>query len=206
MSYSEDVLAGMRAVTEAATGLKDESVSNLVSNMVLQLQSAKLQQDAVLNGITANISTKMIDEGFSAYEAAVSGVEGSKLRSAQLEKYKKTQPGIGYNVGKRRILRNTESYLDAFEQNFVNNQVYYQSLITKSALVGGTSNPIVGGSLDALKSQKNNLIEARANLTDVVFEARGEGFLKSKRRPQNIVARMDASIGALDTIINSIES
>lgn len=205
MSYSEDVLAGMRAVTEATTGLKDDSVDNLVSTMVLNLQSAKLQQDTALFNIKAGMAGEMINQGFTAYEAAVSNIEGSKLKSPQLEKYMETQPGIGYNIGKRRILSNAENYLDAFEESFVQNQVYYRGLITKSALVGGTSNPIIGGALDALVQQRDNLLEAKENYTDVVFEARGEGFLKSKKRPMNITARMDAAIGALDTIIEGIE-
>lgn len=205
MSYSEDVLAGMRAVTEAATGLKDDSVDNLVSTMVLNLQSAKLQQDAALFNIKAGIAGTMIDQGLTAYEAAVSTIDGSKLKSPQLEQYMEKQPGIGYNIGKRRILDNAENYLDSFEENFRNNEVYYRGLITKSALVGGTSNPIIGGALDALIQQRDNLLEARENYTNIVFEARGEGFLKRKKRPMNITARMDAAIGALDSIIEGIE-
>ena len=41
MSYSEDVLAGLKAVTEAASGLKDESVDNLVSSLIMNMQSRR---------------------------------------------------------------------------------------------------------------------------------------------------------------------
>ena len=40
MSYSKDVLDGLKAVTQAAQGLKDDSVDSLVSTMVINLQQA----------------------------------------------------------------------------------------------------------------------------------------------------------------------
>ena len=87
MSYSEDVLAGLKAVTEAASGLKDESVDTLVGNMIMNMQSAKLQQDAAIANIKLGIAGRLVEQGFTGYEAAVTSIPTSKLSSAKLEEF-----------------------------------------------------------------------------------------------------------------------
>jgi len=204
MSYSKDVLDAMRAVTQSASGLKDESVDTLVSNMVLNMQSGEIQKDLAIFNIKAGIASKLVEGTMDAYGAAVSGIESSKLQSPKLEEFEGKTIGIGYNIGKRQILNNLENYLDTYEQNYALNRAYYEKLITVSQLTGGESNPVIVQAKNALEQQRNNLLQARDLYTRNIFEARGEGVLKSKKRPMEITARLDASITAIDGLLENL--
>ena len=206
MSYSKDVLDGMRAVTQAAAGLKDDSVEELVGNLVLQFQSAKLQQDAALFNAKVNIATGLVEKGMQGYEDAMSNISSSNLSSGRLKKYaEEGTPGFGYKIARRKVNNDVESYLDNFEANYTQSEQFYKKLSTVSALTGGESNPIVAGALDGLKTQRENLIKAKELYTSQIFEARGEGVLTSKGRSMGITARLNANISLLDSIIDPIE-
>ena len=207
MSYSKDVLDGLKAVTESAVGLKDDSVDSLVSSMVLNLQGAKIKQDAAITNIKLGIAGRLVEQGFAGYEAATTSIPTSKLSSAKLKEFQEEGlPGVGYRIGRRKINNDVESFLDTFEKNYEQQKGYYSKLVTSSKLTGGVSNPIIAESLSSLKQQRNNLLDAKDLYESTVFESRGEGGVFTvKGRSQNTLARLDAQVGLLDNIITQIE-
>ena len=207
MSYSEDVLAGLKAVTEAASGLKDESVDTLVSNMIMNMQSAKLQQDAAIANIKLGIAGRLVEQGFTGYEAAVTSIPTSKLSSAKLEEFQEEGlPGFGYRFGRRKINNDVESFLNTFEENYNQQKAYYEKLVTSAKMTGGTSNPIIAEANNALKHQRDNLLAARDLYESTIFESRGEGGVFTvKGRSQDTLARLDAQVGLIDNLITQIE-
>jgi DNA-binding FrmR family transcriptional regulator len=207
MSYSEDVLQGLRAVTEAATGLKDNSVDDLVKNLVLNMQSAKLQQDAALANIKLGIAGKMVEQGFTGYEAAVTSIPTSKLNSQKLSQFQEEGlPGFGYRFGRRKINNDIEAFVDTFEKNYATQRNYYNKLVTTSKLTGGTSNPIVRESVAALKQQQANLLDAINLYESTVFESRGEGGIFTRKgRSQDLLARLQNAEGLVNNLIENIE-
>ena len=207
MSYSKDVLDGLRAVTQAAKGLKDDSVDSLVSTMVINLQQAKLQQDAAIANIKLGIAGRLVEQGFSGYEAAVTSIPTSKLSSAKLQEFQEEGlPGFGYRFGRRKINNDVESFLDTFEKNYDQQRGYYNKLVTSAKMTGGTSNPIISEANNALKQQRDNLLAARDLYESTVFESRGEGGVFTvKGRSQDTLARLDAQVALIDNIITQIE-
>lgn len=207
MSYSEDVLQGLRAVTAAATGLKDNSVDTLVSNLVLNMQSAKIQQDAAVANIKLGIAGRMVEQGFQGYEAAVTSIPTSKLNSAKLKELQEEGlPGFGYRFSRRKVNNNVEAFVDTFEKNYATQKNYYNKLVTTSKLTGGTSNPLVRESVDALKQQQANLLDAINLYQSTIFESRGEGGVFTvKGRSQDLLARLQNAEGLVDNLITSIE-
>jgi hypothetical protein len=173
----------------------------------MNMQSAKLQQDAAIANIKLGIAGRLVEQGFTGYEAAVTSIPTSKLSSAKLEEFQEEGlPGFGYRFGRRKINNDVESFLDTFEQNYDQQKAYYEKLVTSAKLTGGTSNPIIAESVSALKQQRENLLNARDLYESTVFESRGEGGLFTvKGRSQNTLARLDAQVGLIDNLITNIE-